>query len=211
VIDNAEVQINAIFSGVQCVRVENHKDATRRWHHGYLFWFTGDPQRALEKGQLHVTLLDDTTVRIVVPAIGGMFLESYNEGRRQMRSENKLPESFDKSLAVARNKYRQKMNPAAKLISLNVSFNTGETLTNEAFSPSRTPFGRIRPSGKIITGKYEFNQEEYERSELWVGFFVPRHEEIARYPSPDDDECEEEDEDNLIVEDLVNGVSGMAL
>jgi hypothetical protein len=201
-VDSEEVTKNTLVPGLTVFRVLNQQDSRDRLHHGYELVYTGDVQLAAQ-GSLSCTLISPTAAEVVMPACSDVFLLNFRALQRA--AEGKLTNAEMGPLPSAINKMVK--NPELRKIKVLVLFDkTGEELTNGVFSGSVEQLGIVKPKTLIISDDFEEAGGAFERTTLFVTFFIPRveaEERMAKVGVPLSS--------NLVGDALADHVQGMGM
>lgn len=179
-VDSSEVAVNVVATNLMIFRLVDYQDSKKRLHNGYQILYTGDLKAATD-GLLTATLVDDTTIVVSMPAVPNSVLSRWQEVNRAFEVKGYGTGSVKNSQTTGISKLAN--NPELQQVHIQIKFDkTGETITNEVFSPHSIPFGAIAPQVTPFqsTVQYGSDSKVYATTDLFVAFNVTRVELAVR-------------------------------
>lgn len=206
--DCAEVCKNCLLPNLSVFRVYDEIDGDNRLHHSYQLQYTGDMETGLEQDLLRAEVITPTKVVVVVPVSSAVLLNHYDSLKAQMVRQGKVTSAAAKSHSTGVTNYNS--DKALKKFRLLISFEkTGETLTNEVWTPRSGQLGVIKPKSTLFNRTVKFNDTDYETTDLVVLWTVARVEPTKRYSVVQ----QQQTAGNLVFDDLsagaTAGIAGM--
>jgi len=214
-ITDPEFERKSLTDTLTLYKVRNEVDEAQRIKHdGFMFFFVGPPQFALDKFRtvLYVKLLDATHVEICVPKISGSFVGNFTSGKQQMVAHGQLTTAQVEALDSSVTFFNECTEPELRRKIL-VEFKNGVELSLrvtrlEGGTALGQKYGFAAPTIDVVNGRYteEISQRTTQTTDVWASFFIPQVE--ARPLDPTTDSAQS---GNLLYANLSNRLRGMNL
>lgn len=171
--------MNVLTVNLLIFRIVDFEDESGQLHNGYQILFTGDFQHVADD-QVSAELVGPTSVLVTLPAVPSSFLHNHDKTVLKIQRNNgKLLECVRVSYATAVT--QMLTNTDKQFFKVLVEFDeTGETFTNNLFSPESTPFGPIEPEPIKVVRKFQWNGKDFQTTEMYVAYNVARIETEVR-------------------------------
>jgi len=214
-ITDPECERRALTDTLVLLKVRNETDSSQRIKHdGYMFFWTGPPQLALDKFKtlLYVKLIDATKVELCVPKVSGSFLSSYTRGKQQLIRSNQLSQAQAESLDACVTHFNE-IGETELRRKILVEFKTGAELSlvvtrHSGGAVLGGKYGFVAPSMDIVNGSFveEISGTSYGTTEVWAAFFIPIVEARPMDPTTNTTQS-----GNLLYANLESQLRGMSL
>lgn len=179
-------------------RLIDHVDKEDRLHNGYQILYTGGDFAAAINGLVSVKLIDELSVLVSIPAVPNSMLQHTSAIILQMKTAGHPVECVENSYNTAVSKLLS--NQSRQLVHFLVKFDkTGETLTNEVFSPNAVPDGPVQPFPIVFEGKQQCKGKHYKNTEMYAAYNIARVEDEDRMAKVQKPKAVS---DNLLLENL---------
>jgi len=169
----------ALTETLTLYKVRNETDTAQRIKHdGYMFFWVGPPELALDKFRtvLYVKLLDKNRVEVCIPKVSGSFLGSYSLGKRQMQMHNQLTEAQAEALDAGVTHFNESTEHELQRKFL-VEFKNGVELSLkvtrlEGGTALGGKYGFAAPNMDIVGGRYleEVSGNMKTTTNVWACF-----------------------------------------
>lgn len=174
---------HVIFPGVQLFRLLDEYDSSdNRVYHSYQFLFVGEIEMGLQPGMLQCEVIGPTAVSLTVPAVSGLFVNSFDLLNRFMASKGKQTAAATLAHTNAVNQYMDDSEEELLKYKLLVRFDkTGEELDNSVWTKTSGQLGVVQPRSAIVPYKILRRGKAFDCCTLVVGFSIARVEKTKRY------------------------------